>query len=87
MTLPFLVLTLVTTTALGQTLARTPAEPLQNWADPNHSEPAGTHYRTFQSQLAGTEVSYLIYLPPGYETSASRRYPSGGCRTTCARKS
>jgi endo-1,4-beta-xylanase len=46
-----------------------------NWADPNHAEPAHTHYRTFKSQLAGSDVSYLIYLPPDYETASSRRYP------------
>lgn len=32
-------------------------------------------YRTFTSKLAGGEVSYLIYLPPDYETNSSRRYP------------
>ena len=39
------------------------------------AEPAGTHYRTFKSQLVGGEVSYLVYLPPDYETNATRRYP------------
>jgi endo-1,4-beta-xylanase len=33
------------------------------------------HYRTFKSRLAGNEVSYLIHLPPDYETNTSRRYP------------
>jgi len=47
--------------------------PAQNWVDPNHSEPAGTHYRTFHSQLAGSDVSYLIYLPPDYDASSARR--------------
>ncbi len=46
-----------------------------SWLDPNPSEPTGTHYRTFKSDLAKSEVSYLIYLPPDYETNASRRYP------------
>lgn len=45
------------------------------WLDPNRSEPEGTHYRTFTSKLAGSEVSYLIYLPPDYETNATRHYP------------
>jgi endo-1,4-beta-xylanase len=49
--------------------------PAQNWVDPNHSEPAGTHYRTFHSQLAGSDVSYLVYLPPDYDANPSRRYP------------
>ena len=51
------------------------AHPAGEWLDPNRSEPEGTHYRTFPSKLAGGEVSYLIYLPPDYETDATRRYP------------
>jgi len=46
------------------------------WLDPDKTEPEGTHYATFQSRLASSGVSYLIYLPPGYETSAPRRYPA-----------
>ena len=46
-----------------------------HWLDPNRSEPAGTHYRTFTSKLVGDEVSYLIYLPQDYETNFTRRYP------------
>jgi enterochelin esterase-like enzyme len=49
--------------------------PAQSWVDPNHSEPAGTHYRTFHSKLIDSDVSYLIYLPPDYEAAPSRRYP------------
>jgi enterochelin esterase-like enzyme len=45
------------------------------WLDPDRSEPAGTHYRTFSSKLAAGKVSFLIYLPPDYETSGSKRYP------------
>ena len=71
MKLQSFILTLITTAAMAQT----PAQPLQSWLDPNHSEPAGTRYRTFQSQLAGSEVSYLIYLPPDYQTNLSSRYP------------
>jgi endo-1,4-beta-xylanase len=33
------------------------------------------HYKTFDSKAAGQKVSYLLYLPPGYESSGSRRYP------------
>ncbi len=29
----------------------------------------------FESQLAGQEVNYLIWLPPSYETEPERRYP------------
>ena len=45
------------------------------WLDPDKSEPGGTHYKTFNSKLAGGEVSYLIYLPPSYETDSSKRFP------------
>jgi alpha-L-fucosidase len=58
--------------ALGQ--APRPS-PKASWLDADKSEPAGTHYRTFKSQLAGGEVSYLIYLPPTYETERAQRYP------------
>lgn len=33
------------------------------------------HYKTFDSEAAGTKVSYLLYLPPGYEQNTDRRYP------------
>jgi endo-1,4-beta-xylanase len=33
------------------------------------------HYKTFDSQAAGEKVSYLLYLPPGYEKNPDRRYP------------
>src|SRR5579862_4871078 len=45
------------------------------WLDPDKTEPAGTHYRTFPSKLAGGEVSYLVYLPPTYETEPVARFP------------
>jgi acetyl esterase/lipase len=45
------------------------------WLDPSRDEPAGMRYRTFVSKLAGTEVSYLVYLPPGYDEATDRRYP------------
>jgi hypothetical protein len=56
-------------------LAMALAQEPPNWLEPNRTEPAGTHYRTFGSKLVGSEVSYLVYLPPDYETNASRRYP------------
>ena len=57
-------LLLVVTAALGaeptpatpQPSGRRPT-PKTEWLDPNRSEPAGTHYRTFTSRLAGGEVS------------------------------
>lgn len=39
------------------------------------SEPAGMKYRTLRSTIVGTDVSFLVYLPPGYESDAPRRYP------------
>src|SRR5438552_271685 len=45
------------------------------WLDPDRSEPPSTRYETFTSKLAGGGVSFLVYLPPGYESSGSRRYP------------
>jgi len=56
--------------ALAQTAA-----PEAAWLDPDRTEPTGTTYRTFTSGKAGGAVSYLLYLPPGYEASGARRYP------------
>ena len=48
------------------------------WIDPDRSEPSGTHYRLFPtpSRGAGTEASYLIYLPPEYSRPPAKRYPA-----------
>ena len=54
-----------------------PASELPNgeWLEPNRRAPSGTQYKTFASEvLAGKEVSYLIYLPEGYD-QATTRYP------------
>ena len=53
---------------------RPPARPAQ-WVEPDRAEPAGTHYRTFASRLAKSDVSYQIYLPPDYDSAPNRRYP------------
>jgi enterochelin esterase-like enzyme len=45
------------------------------WLDPDKNEPAGTHYKTFNSKLAGGEVSYLIYLPSSYDKDPAKRFP------------
>ncbi len=45
------------------------------WVEPTRQEPAGAKYKTFASKAAKTEVSYLIYLPSGYDTEKDRRYP------------
>ncbi len=47
----------------------------KRWLDPDRSDTGGTKYRTFQSEIARSEVSYMVYLPPDYETNTSRRYP------------
>lgn len=44
------------------------------WLDPNHDATNGAQYKTFQSKVLDREVSYLIYLPPGYD-KAAQRYP------------
>jgi endo-1,4-beta-xylanase len=48
--------------------------PKAEWVDPNRGEPNGTKYQTFPSKVLGAEVSYLVYLPPGYE-QGTKRYP------------
>jgi enterochelin esterase-like enzyme len=63
------------TQGLAEPAAKKNPAPESQWLDPNRSEPAGLKYRTFTSDLAGSDVSYLVYLPPDYETSPSRRYP------------
>jgi acetyl esterase/lipase len=47
------------------------------WIDPDTEEPSGTHYRLFPTPSRGpdTRASYLVYLPPDYQTSQTRRYP------------
>ncbi|MFN3323905.1 MAG: alpha/beta hydrolase [Bryobacteraceae bacterium] len=45
------------------------------WLDPDRTASAGTTYQTFLSKAIGGEASFLLYLPPGYEASADRRYP------------
>ena len=44
------------------------------WLDSNHDAPNGTRYATFASKTAGCEVSYLVWLPPGY-AEGNRRFP------------
>lgn len=52
-----------------------PPSPKAEWLDSNRGEPNGTKYQTFSSKvLNGREVSYLVYLPPGY-AEQTRRYP------------
>jgi endo-1,4-beta-xylanase len=51
---------------------RTP--PKAEWVDSRRDEPNGTKYQTFTSKTLGGEVSYLVYLPAGYEKE-TKRYP------------
>lgn len=48
--------------------------PNAEWLDPDRGAPNGTEYRTFQSTVLGREVSYLVWLPPGYAQD-TKRYP------------
>ena len=48
--------------------------PKAEWLDSDHTAPNDTQYRTFQSQVLGREVSYLVWLPPGYE-QGKKHYP------------
>ncbi len=44
------------------------------WLDPDQGAPNGTQYKTFTSKVLDREVSYLVWLPPGYEHE-SKRFP------------
>lgn len=57
------------------TVAQEAATAAPVWAEPTKAEPAGTRYRTFHSKIIKGQVSYLLYLPPDYETNTQRRYP------------
>ncbi len=73
-------------TAGAATLAQTPGIPSPADAAKNRAIkwvnepkpgqlPEGVVHRTFRSEALGREVGYCIYLPPGYATDATRRYP------------
>jgi acetyl esterase/lipase len=46
----------------------------RSWDNPVVAPPLTT-YRTFASAAAGGPVGYALYLPPGYDEDANRRYP------------
>src|SRR5690242_15172656 len=56
-----------------------PGRPISRpWADPERTAPPPTTYHEFRSRtLEGRAVSYLLYLPPGYDGpgAAATRYP------------
>jgi endo-1,4-beta-xylanase len=47
----------------------------QSWVDSDQNEPNGTRYQTFLSPTLGVPVSFLIYLPPDYQTPPLQRFP------------
>lgn len=50
------------------------AEARAEWLDFTRLTPNGTKYQTFASKVLGEEVSYLVWLPPGYEQE-EKRFP------------
>lgn len=44
------------------------------WLEPDQTAPNGTQYKTFTSKVLGRDVSYLVWLPPGY-AQETKRYP------------
>ncbi len=57
----------------AQNSPRTMAKP--EWVESNHEAPNGTQYKTLASIIIGGDVSYLVYLPPGYDKETQKRYP------------
>ena len=45
-----------------------------DWVDLDRTTPAGASYKTFHSKTIDADVSYLVYLPPGYDKE-QKRYP------------
>jgi len=56
---------------------RVPRSPVtrDGWTTPAASAP-GLEQRRFASAVAGTEVTYHVWLPPGYGDEPDRRYPT-----------
>ena len=61
-----------TAPALAWTQAGKKAWPKAEWVDPVRSAPNLTKYETFASKVLESDVSYLVYLPPGYEKETKR---------------
>jgi enterochelin esterase-like enzyme len=51
-----------------------PRDQTPSWLMPPVEGP-NLYYKTFDSKAAGDKVSYLLYLPPGYEAANGNRYP------------
>ncbi len=62
-----------TPSAQAQPAGRPPLS-LSPWLDPD-TAPAGMQYHTFPSKRVGGDVSYALYLPPGYDENPTQRYP------------
>lgn len=69
-----LLLGLLCFTAHAQPSGNPRPRPPASWIMPDISGPNLARH-TFDSKAAGEKVSYLLYLPPGYEKSATTRYP------------
>ncbi len=53
-----------------------PTGPSAVWVNkPEDQLPDGVTHHTFYSRAHQTDVGYCIYLPPGYDPRADRRYP------------
>jgi enterochelin esterase-like enzyme len=61
-------------TARAQPSGNPRPRPPASWIMPDIAGP-NLARRTFDSKAAGEKVSYLLYLPPGYEKSPATRYP------------
>src|SRR5882762_1257853 len=73
-TLPLLLAALAASGAEPAQPKKQRPTPKAEWLDPDHGVPNGTQYKTFPSKVLGHEVSYLVWLPPGYEEE-TKRYP------------
>jgi enterochelin esterase-like enzyme len=53
------------------------ATPAETYIDPIALDLGGTQYKLYPTPArgSGTYASYRVYLPPGYATSGTRRYP------------
>lgn len=74
--LPLLSAALLFTLAAPAQAAKPGKEAKNNWVWPNPKEPAGCKAKTFHAATIKQEVSYLIWLPPGYDAEDEQtRYP------------
>jgi endo-1,4-beta-xylanase len=69
-----LVLTAGAQSPAGRKYGYGPPDALK-WVDPDHSDAGDLKLKTFYSNTIKGDVSYMIYLPPGYEQNRETRYP------------